>query len=259
MDSKFEGIVLFQRPHRENDALVKLFTQEYGTKMFFVKGLQKPSHPLKANLIPLTRQSFVGRVNQQGLSFIREANCLDFYPAIQKDPVLLAHASYISQLIDASTDDNVKDVSLYQFFYKSLTFLNEGYSADAVHLVCDLRLLKRFGVQLDWQHCRVCGNQVGPFDFSMRYQGLLCQTHWSMDSYRLRLKAESIPLIQSLSGMSLSRFRKLEIEPELARDLRRLLFEIYNELVGIHLKTQSYIQEMDQMQTMMKEIPKRNK
>ena len=80
-----------------------------------------------------------------------------------------------------------------------------------------------------------------------------------MDSYRLRLKAESIPLIQSLSGMSLSRFRKLEIEPELARDLRRLLFEIYNELVGIHLKTQSYIQEMDQMQTMMKEITKRNK
>ena len=46
MNERFEGIVLFKRPHREHDGLVKIFTQEFGTKMFFVRGLYRGYHRL---------------------------------------------------------------------------------------------------------------------------------------------------------------------------------------------------------------------
>ena len=37
-----EGIVLYQRKHRERDFLVKIFTKRFGKIMFFVRGSKRP-------------------------------------------------------------------------------------------------------------------------------------------------------------------------------------------------------------------------
>ena len=83
MNERFEGIVLFQRKHREHDALVKIFTEDYGTKMFFVRGLQKPNHRLTSQLIPLTVNHYIGNINEEGLSFLKEANTIEIHRKIQ--------------------------------------------------------------------------------------------------------------------------------------------------------------------------------
>ena len=85
MRERFEGIVLFKRKHREHDALVKIFTAAYGTKMFFIKRLEKPNHPMGSQLIPLTMNEYIGTINQEGLSFLTEASTIQFNRLVQSD------------------------------------------------------------------------------------------------------------------------------------------------------------------------------
>ena len=71
MNERFEGIVLFKRKYREHDALVKIFTNDFGTRMFFVKRLETPNHPLASQLVPLTINDYIGTINLDGLSFLK--------------------------------------------------------------------------------------------------------------------------------------------------------------------------------------------
>ena len=45
---KFTGIVLFRQEYKEHDMIVKIFSREFGKQMFFVRNLQRSSHPLSA-------------------------------------------------------------------------------------------------------------------------------------------------------------------------------------------------------------------
>lgn len=257
MQERFEGIVLFNRPHREKDALVKIFTKSHGTKMFFVKNYYQSNQPLKRHLIPLTCHYYLGVINQEGLSFIKEAETVINFNGLQNNYLTHAHAAYITQLVDASIDDGVEDKLLYEFYKESLFVLNEGVEARALQVLVEAQLLPRFGLGINWHECVKCGNKEGPFDFSMRLQGLLCQQHQHLDSFRLHLQPNSIVVVQRLSQLKVEQLGKINLSQETFQDLRRLMREIYHDLVGIHLKSESYLDQVYRLQDEASKIPKR--
>ncbi|MGX7108224.1 DNA repair protein RecO [Facklamia miroungae] len=244
MNEKFTGIVLFIRPHREKDSLVKIFTHEYGTKMFFVRGLQSLNHPLKKHLIPLTEHEYLGTIHQQGLSFLKEGHTLNVFKSIQSDPFKQAHAAYLSQLIDASIEDNCADQELFQIFKQSLAIVDQREDARPIQLLLQLKLLQRFGVQLNWENCLVCGSSEGIMDFSMAHQGVLCQKHLEVDPNRMHLSQKQIKILQLFSHLNLSQLGHVDISDNTYRRINEVIFEIYHELVGIKLKGESYLNQL---------------
>lgn len=246
MYAKFEGIVLFVRPYKEQDALVKIFTKDYGTRMFFIKGYQATNHPLKKHLLPLTHHQYVGRINPSGFSFLKEGATLDSFRNIQADPFLQAHAAYASQLIDASIEDNQADGALYQVLLAVLLRLDKAQDGRPITLWLEVFLLKRFGVQVDWRHCLECGGHTQPMDFSMIHQGVICANHLHIDDHRLHLRRQVLPVIQTLSQISLKQLGQVELSDLTYEDCQRLLQQIYQDWVGIHLKSASYLKRLYQ-------------
>lgn len=257
MQVRFEGIVLFNRPHHEKDALVKIFTQSHGTKMFFIKNYYHSNQALKKHLIPLTCHKYLGIINEEGLSFLKEAETVNNFPLLQKDYLIHAHAAYITQLIDASIEDGQTDGSLYDFYKNSLTSLNEGVEARALQVLVELQLLQRFGVGLDWNRCVECGNRQHPFDFSMRLQGLLCQQHLHLDDFRLHLQPNSLVVVQKLAQVKVNQLGKINLTQQTYEDLRRLMREIFHEMVGIRLKSESYLDQLYRLEGEEFKISKR--
>ena len=45
-----KGLILFTKNHRENDMLVKIFTESAGKQMFYAKGIQRKNEPLIAKI-----------------------------------------------------------------------------------------------------------------------------------------------------------------------------------------------------------------
>ncbi|MBG9980099.1 DNA repair protein RecO [Facklamia sp. DSM 111018] len=255
MLESFEGIVLFMRPHREKDALVKIFTQTHGTKMFFVKGLQALNHPLKQHCIPMSQHEYIGTIHSTGLSFIREAQTLDIHRKIQMDPILQAHAAYLCQLVDASIEDNQPDSILYQFLAKGLQMINRSDEARPFQIAAEVQLLHRFGLAIDWDRCVFCHNHEGPMDFSMQQQGILCERHFNEDPFRLQLRPQAIAVVKLLSKTAFEQIGNIKLSEPTYQDIRRLMHEIYRDMVGIHLKSETYLEEIYKFMRITNDFP----
>lgn len=64
------GLVLYNRNYREDDKLVKIFTETDGKHMFFVRHAGKSR--FNSVIQPLTIAKFIVKINDNGLSFIED-------------------------------------------------------------------------------------------------------------------------------------------------------------------------------------------
>lgn len=247
MVEKFEGIVLFNRPHRDNDGLIKLLTKDYGSRMFFVRGLKKTNFTMAGQAQPLTHNLYVGTINQSGLSFLNEATSIHSFRQIHSNLTKQAHASYLAQLVDASLADQEIQAWIYDLLLTCLEAYNDKSYPDIITLWAEIRLLKQFGVGLNWQTCTVCGRSEGPFDFSINYQGLLCQQHYSEDPFRMHMNPRALNIMQVLAHYNLADIGSVQVSSETVKDMRRLMDEIYQEFVGLRLKSKSFLDQLSQM------------
>lgn len=259
MNERFEGIVLFKRPHRDHDALVKVFTRTHGTKMIFVRGGLKVGHPLASQLVPLTKHDYIGNLNDTGLSFLKEGHTLQFYPRIQSDMMAQAYAAYIAQLVDASIEDNEPDESLYQLLAQALKVMDDGQDSAIVALYMEFHLLKRFGFYFEWQKCSVCGQNNEPFQFSLQAQGVLCSEHATSDTHCLPTSGRALHILKLLANLSLTQINRVNISPATWKDLRELMGHLYHEQVGIRLKSRSYLQQLWTMEQQIIDVQRLRK
>lgn len=114
------GLVLYNRNYREDDKLVKIFTETSGKRMFFVKNVGKSK--LASVIQPLTIADFMMKLNEKGLSYIEDYNSVQNYPKINQDLFKLSYASYLLALADAAISDNESDPHLFAFLKKKLGF-----------------------------------------------------------------------------------------------------------------------------------------
>lgn len=252
MSDSFSGIVIYKKDYRERDALVKIFTQEYGFKMFFIKNYHRANHPLHSILFPLTYNQYVGTIHADGLSFIREGVALNRFLSIRQDLTQQAHASYLAQLFDASIEDQQADHALFQLFLDILQAMTQGKSAQLLTIYGELHLLQRFGIYLHWQGCKLCGRLKGELDFSMALQGVLCQQHYLADPRRLHLSSNTVKVLILMAQTPLSQINNIQVRPETLKEMRYFMDQIYQEFVGIRLRSKSFLEQIERFQGSLK-------
>ena len=161
------------RKHREKDALVKIFTRDHGKRMFFVKNIKNPNHSLKAALLPFTKATYLGRIKDDGLSFLQDSREIIHFSKMQTDIHLNAYATYLNNLADAAINDAIKAADLYDLLEESLVAMQNGMDAEIVVNIFEMRVLKYFGAAPQLQECVICHSKQEPFDFSVKYSGAL--------------------------------------------------------------------------------------
>lgn len=251
MNERFTGIVLFTQSYRDHDTLVKIFTPEYGTKMFFVKHAKHANHHLASQLIPLTYNEYLGDIKDLGLSFIREAHTLNLFSDIQMDYWKQAHAVYIAQLIDAGMDDNTPMPVLYQLIHDALLAFSKKIAPEIIAIYVEIAMLPFFGVEIEWQQCRHCQKMMERVDFSILQQGVLCHDHWNEDDYRLQAQPSAMKILRTLARTPLRQLNSVTVKEETICEMRRIMDEIYTEFVGIRLKSKSYLKQLHAFQDKM--------
>lgn len=259
MNERFQGVVMYKRPHREHDGLVKIFTQEYGKKMFFVRHLQKPNQPLASQTIPLTHHQYVGTINKEGLSFLKEGQSISYYRTIQTQPILQAYAVYFVQLIDAAIEDNRPDKQIFDLLVELLNKLEAGVSPAIMMAYVQLFLLPYFGIYLQWHDCVFCNRNEGPMALSIRHQGVLCSDHLSEDPFHLATSPRVVHLAQLLVARPLSAFNQIEVSNETETELLTMCDELYKEFVGIHLKSKRYLDQLLQTNQLAADLAAKRK
>ncbi|MCC5895851.1 MAG: DNA repair protein RecO [Alkalibacterium sp.] len=249
---EIEGLVLSVRKHRERDYLVKLFTREYGKLMFFVRGTKNPNFKLRSVIQPFTQATFIGDIRKEGLSFIRDAKNVEIYTSIQTDIFKTAYSTYIVQLADAALEDRKPDPTLYHQLVLGLEAINADRDPEIIMAIFEVRFLHYFGVMPEFRGCVFCGKTEGPFDYSSKHHGLLCPAHFHEDERRLHASAKAMHFIRLFSVLSFDKINTISLKKETKRDIRYVIDQLYDELVGLNLKSKRFINQMHQWDSVLK-------
>ncbi|OJF90954.1 DNA repair protein RecO [Alkalibacterium sp. 20] len=249
------GLVLSVRRHRERDFLVKIFTREYGKLMFFVRGTKNPNNKLKPAIQPFTQATYIADIRDQGLSFIRDAKLVSPFSSIQQDIFQNAYATFILQLADAALEDKQADVNVFEQLVRGLEAIDEGLDAEVIMNIFEIRFLSQFGVMPELRGCVICGTTEGAFDYSSLHHGLLCPKHYFEDERRYHASPKAIHFIRLFSVISFDKIKSISITDETKKEIRAVIDQLYDEMVGIKLKSRRFIDSMKQWENMLKPSP----
>jgi DNA repair protein RecO (recombination protein O) len=247
-----KGIILFSRDYKEKDKLIKIFTESAGKVMFFAKGIHRANNPLQTAVQPFTEAVFIGNLKTDGLSFLNSAKEIHPLRKLQEDIFLNAYGSYILGLADAAIEDHVYDPALYGFTREALQRMNDGEDGETIMNIYEIQIMQRFGVSLNWQACGVCGKKTGAFDFSSKYNGILCQEHWDLDPHRYHADPRAIYFLRMFNSITYETINTISLKPETKKAIRQTLDQLYEEYIGLHLKSKKFIDQMSEWQDVLK-------
>lgn len=251
----FHGILLFRRDYAERDFLIKFLTQEYGKKMFLVRGAKKKGFKMVADILPFTEGSYVGDIADEGLSYIRTARETHQFQEIGNDIFKNAYATYIMSLVDTAFIDGQPLPDWYQRVHRALQLIDDGQNAAIVTNIVEIQLMPAFGVAPQLQGCAICGRNDLPFDYSESYGGLLCQQHWSLDPRRLHLSQRTIYYLRQFSVIDLNRINQINVKPSTEKALRQLMDEIYASQIGVHPRSKRFLDQMQSWAPRLQDRP----
>ncbi|EXJ22467.1 DNA recombination and repair protein RecO [Alkalibacterium sp. AK22] len=249
---EIDGLVLSVRKHRERDYLVKVFTDRYGKLMFFVRGTKKPNFKLRTAIQPFTHATFIADVRDEGLCFMRDAKDIQSYTAVQTDIFKNAYATYILQLADAALDDRKPDLGLFRQLQTGLEIIEGDQDPEIIMAIFEMRFMRYFGALPELRGCVICGKTEGAFDYSSRHHGLLCPRHFHEDERRLHASPKAIHFIRLFSVVSLEQINTITLKPETKKEIRQVIDQLYDELIGLNLKSKKFIDSMHQWEGVLK-------
>ena len=235
-----QGLVLYNRNFREDDKLVKIFTEQAGKRMFFVKHAGQSK--LAPVIQPLVLAHFLLKVNDDGLSYIEDYHEVKTFPKINSDLFVMAYATYVAALADASLQDNQEDAPLFAFQVLTNIF--------------EIQILTRFGISLNFNECTFCHRVGQAFDFSFKYGGCLCPDHYHEDEKRCHLNPNIPYLLNQFQAIDFETLETISLKAEIKQDLRKFMDQIYEEYVGIHLKSKKFIDSLADWGQLLKEEDK---
>lgn len=244
-DERFEAICLTRYPYKENDALVKLFLPDRGKIMFLVKRYQSVKNPIRSSIFPGTRAIYLGRIREEGLSYLSEASDVHLPLVAMEEINVNAYLSYVCELVNVSVDDHVPVRWEYDLLKKAITQFEAKKEPRVVANIFELQVIKAFGINPELTHCRICGKTSGIFDYSVKYDGLLCEEHFDRDLRRLHWTPRAAHFIKTFSTLDLEHLGEVHLEERSLQDLRLAIDQLYEEYVGVHLKTKKFIDQME--------------
>ena len=248
----FRGIIMFRRDYRERELLVKILTDKIGPAMFFVKGAKKRGFRLAADILPFTHGEYIGSLTDNGLSFINTASDTSQYRSIASDISKNAYATYILALVDSAFQDGQGIGGWFNQVAAALDLINSGLDEQVIANVIETQLLVRFGVAPTWDRCVICGRDDLPLDFSEQYGGMLCRNHWHLDERRLHLDQRTVYYLQRFSTLNLQKLNSIKINSTTKRRLQFVLDSLYDNEVGLNLKSKKFIRQMGQWEEKLK-------
>lgn len=237
-----KALILYNRNFREDDKLVKIFTEQAGKRMFFVK--HAVNSKLSPVIQPLTIANLLMKINDEGLSYIQDYQDVQSFNRINNDLFIMAYATYVAALADASIHDNQPDAALFAFLEKTLELMNQGLDYEILTNIFEIQILSRFGVSLNFHECVFCHRTGMPFDFSFKWNGLLCPEHYYQDERRSHLHPNIPFLLNQFQSVEFETLETISLNKEIKQQLRHIIDQLYDEYVGIHLKSKKFIDSL---------------
>ncbi|UOR12280.1 DNA repair protein RecO [Halobacillus amylolyticus] len=244
MLEKVEGIVIRTRDYGETHKIVTLMTREKGKIGVMARGAKKPKSRMTSVTQPFIHGHYLIHIGS-GLGSLSQGEVTTSLRSIREDIVQTAYASYMAELTDKLIEEKQPDPFIYEQLLQSLIWMAEGKDPEILSMMYELKLYKKGGFAPSVNGCMGCGNDQGPFSFSIREGGLLCNRCKQLDPEAYGLPDPLAHLLRVFLHMDVRRLGQISMKEENKKKLRRLLDEYYDRYGGYFLKSKKFLKQLD--------------
>ncbi|MCM3358400.1 MULTISPECIES: DNA repair protein RecO [unclassified Psychrobacillus] len=244
MLQKVEGIVLRTSSYGETDKVVTIFSRELGKRAAMARGAKKPTSRLSSISQPFTYAYFLIQQGR-GMGSLQQGEIIDSMRVIREDIFTTAYASFIMELVDKLIDDESPKPHVFTILQQALEAISEGYDPEAISLFVEWKMLSVAGIYPVLHQCANCGATDGEFAFSFAQIGFLCHRCFTIDPYLIRLTPSQVKLIRTFYTVPIDQVGKLTLKKETKGFIKKIVRTIYNEQVGVRLKSQGFLDQME--------------
>ncbi|MGI6148539.1 MAG: DNA repair protein RecO [Firmicutes bacterium] len=245
MSLRGEGIVLRVRNMGEADRVVTIYTAHYGK----IRAVARGARRVRNRLLSPTQVFTHGRYlvfPGKGLHTISQAEIVNSYQEFRDDLEKMAYASYITELLDSFTEEELPSQELFMLLIAAFSLGTHGRFALAARAF-EVRLMQELGYAPQLHHCLGCGSAVQE---NLRFSpegGVVCPRCAPRYRELLPLSNGTWELMKRLTEWDVSRFGILHPSPVALGELERIMRNYIDFRLDYPLKSLEFLETVKAM------------
>lgn len=245
---KASAIVLRVVEWSESSAIVTLFTREFGKLGAVAKGARRPKGPFESaiDLLAVCRIVFLHK-SSEALDLLTEAKLQRRFRPPGHELASLYAGYYVAELLLELTDDDDPHPELFDAAEQTLLELSQGGSVAGLILRFELTTLRLLGHLPSLSLCADCGvtvNEQGRMAFGLLDGGVLCGRCRTGKRNVISVTSTVIETLRTYADETSERWRETQPAGGLRSELRAVLNQYLNHLVGHKLKLHTFMGTM---------------
>ncbi len=244
---KAEAVVLRSRNLGEADKIVTLFTYERGKVDAVAKGVRRP----RSRLLGVTQIFTHGRYllyERRSLDTISQGEMVRSFLPLREDLHRMAHASYVAELLDRTTELNDRHPRLFPLLLMVMEMLSSGDQLALTTRYFELQLMQELGFRPHLTDCVRCGGKDAA-SFSIEAGGLLCDGCRGADPAAVRLDQESLGVMRYMARSEPARLRVLRPSRRALQTLEDVLPKYCAARIGRWLHSMDFLLSLGTAET----------
>lgn len=119
------AIVLGKNYYSDADAIVNLYTFDFGKISAIAKGIKKPKSRKRGNLETASLIKFSAVKSKSGLPILIEVESINTFSKIRSDLIKLSSAYYLLELVNKTSSEDQENIDLFFELKSMLTKIND--------------------------------------------------------------------------------------------------------------------------------------
>jgi len=201
MITSTNAIVLNKIKYKDNDLIVKCYTQESGIVSYLIRGVLKSKKGSKVAYYQLlTQLQLVTDYKQsRGLQYIKEVKINHLYSSLHTNILKSAIVLFLAEVLTNALQEEEQNDILYNYLETTLQWLDTNEHFSNFHLLFLLNLSKHLGFYPDTS------------EIKLPYFNLQAGEFQSMSTSKYCISGENLTLLKQLLGITFDALEDIKI------------------------------------------------
>lgn len=232
-----KAIVISKIKYKDNDLIVKCYTEHFGVQSYLLRGvLKNKKGKLRAAYFQLLSQLeiIVSYRENRSLQSISDAKPLTFYQTIHTNVAKSAIVMFLAEVLSGILKEEEQNQTLFSYLETTLSWLDTNDDFSNFHLLFLLNLTKHLGFYPDMEHSNLEYFNLEDGNFQSKKTNTNCIT------------GDKLTQLKQLLGIKFDALNNIKINSKKKQDFLYMIL-LYFELHLGTLKKPKSLQVLSQV------------
>lgn len=242
---QIEAIVLRRRNWGEADRILTLFTPQRGKIRVRAVGIRKP-RSRKAGHLELYRRATLYLAKGRDLDIVTQAETVDAFDGLREDLVRSAAASYLAELLDRLSPEEVENPAAYRLLHQSLRAICREQTPQLVLRCYEIKLLESMGFRPELLHCTVSREEIRPENqfFSPARGGVVCPRCADRAENAFAVSLSALRVMRHLQRIPAEEGFGIRVRVETLEEVRQVMQRYIQHILETPLRSRGYFEDV---------------